>query len=121
MAQQASPVIAQTLAGVPSLDDVIISLPPVEDVPAPLMFPAFALALEFAYSGSASLRAADVLPLWALAVALQVSGLHMCVYSPMRHTMAAQQPLTGRLDTQLLSMNADLGKLPCEASRIATY
>ena len=74
MAQQASPVIAQTLAQVSTLDDVIISLPPVQDVPQDSMFPTFALALEFAYSGSAHVQASAVLPLWALAVALQVCG-----------------------------------------------
>ena len=72
VAQQASPVIAQTLAQVSTLDDVIISLPPVQDVPLDSMFPTFALALEFAYSGSAQVQASSILPLWALAVALQV-------------------------------------------------
>ena len=42
--QQASPVISRTLAGVAALDEVIIALPPVDDVSEGAMFPAFAQA-----------------------------------------------------------------------------
>ena len=73
--QQASPVIARTLEGVPSLDEVVVALPPVEDVPEGAMFAAFARALEHAYTGEAHPAPPDVLPLWALAIALQVRSL----------------------------------------------
>ena len=75
--QQASPVIARTLADVPALDDVIIALPPVKDVPQGAMFSAFAHALEFAYTGEAHLQLPDVLPLWALSIALQACPIRV--------------------------------------------
>ena len=99
VAQQASPVIAQTLAQVNTLDDIVISLPPVQDVAPGAMFPIFALALEHAYSGSAGLQASDVLPLWALAVALQVCDPSCCMRASMQGHVTLPCP---RMILQLL-------------------
>lgn len=74
------------LAGLPAGDDIVVALPAIEDVPDRGMFPAFAAALEFAYTGEAHLQTQDVLPVWALAVALQV-GLSSAVRLAMQSAM----------------------------------